>query len=87
MTVVDLVQKTQTHFFRPTRYDRMEYIKAELILLSAIFPSQVPVGAYKGTGHNPPPPKQALWNTPILVGSRFAWRGTSNSSFDLGQPR
>jgi hypothetical protein len=53
MMAADLVQKAWTHFFPPIRYDRVAYIKAESILLSAIFPSHVPVGAYKGTGDVP----------------------------------
>jgi hypothetical protein len=58
MMVVDLVQRVRTHFFRPTHYDWMAYIKVELILPSAIFPSQVPVGACKGTGYVPTSPAE-----------------------------
>lgn len=50
---VTLVQTARAHFLPPTRYDRVAYVKAESILLSAIFPSHVLVGAYTITGDVP----------------------------------
>jgi hypothetical protein len=50
---VALVQKARVHFFPLTRYDRVAYVKAEPILLSAIFPPHVHVRAYTSAGVAP----------------------------------